>query len=127
MDRRLLASTIALLLFLVFTGVLYAVRRSLGGFMTPLGLLAPLDLLAVAASMAAGGFVARAGFRALAVGFVLLVGVASAFVAWGYAPPTQTGAARWLLHNTLLQLALSAVVAWCAAHAGQRLATRRAA
>lgn len=125
-SRRLLASTVALLLLFAFTALLYVERHRLGGWMTRFGLVAPFDLIAVAVAMTAGGYIARGGFRALAVGFVLLVGIASAITAWGYAPPEQTGAARWLLRNTALQLALSCGVAWAAAHLGQRFATRRA-
>lgn len=124
-QRRLLAGTVALLLLLALTALAYVSRHSLGGWMTPLGLVAPLDLFAVALSMAIGGAIARQGFRGWAVLLVVLASVSSAIAAYGYAPPAVSGAARWLLRNTALQTLLSALVAWAAAHAGERWAARR--
>ena len=127
MQRRLLACAVALIVLLALTALLYVTRHGLGGWMTPLGLVAPLDLVAIALSMGVGGFVARHGFRGWAVALVVVLGIASAVTAYGYAPPGATGAGRWLLRNTLLQLALSAGIAWASAMLGERWAMRRAA
>jgi hypothetical protein len=125
-QRRLLAGAVALLLLLALTAVTFVARHSLDGWMTPLGLLAPFDLVAVGLSMGVGGAIARRGFRGWAVARVLIAGVTSAIAAYGYAPSTVAGVGRWLLRNTALQVLLSAAVAWAAAHAGQRIAARRA-
>lgn len=126
LQRRLVACAVALFTLLLLTALSYVARHTLDGWMTPLGLVAPLDLVAVAVAMGAGGFVAQRGFRGWAVALVVMVGIASAITAYGYVPPTQSGAGRWLLRNTMLQLVLSAGVAWFAAQGGQRLAARRA-
>jgi hypothetical protein len=125
LQRRLLAALAALLLLLALTGALFFLRPAAGGWTTPLGVVAPFDLLAIALSMGVGGTIARQGFRGWAVALVVIAGVAGAIAAYGYAPPTMTGTGHWLLRNMLLQLLLSAGVAWAAAHAGERWATRR--
>ncbi|MGY3266614.1 hypothetical protein [Lysobacter sp. HA35] len=124
-SRRLVACAVALLVMLALTGLLFLTRRSFAGWMTPIGLIAPLDLLAVAFAMAAGGFIARRGFGIPAVALVVLIGIGSAIAAFAYAPAEQTGAARWLMRNTALQLVLSAIVAWAAAMVGERVAAIR--
>ena len=125
LDRRVLACAVAMLVLLALTGAIFLTRRSLGGWMTPIGLVAPLDLLAVAVAMGVGGAVARQGFVRWAVLLVVLVGLTSAIAAYGYAPPTQSGVIAWLARNTALQLVLSALVAGGAALAGERLGARR--
>ena len=124
-ERRVLGGTVAVLSLLAIDALLLVTRGSLDGWMTPLGHVAPFDLLAVAAAMALGGAVARQGFRGWAVVLVILVGLTGAIAAYGQAPPSLQDVPRWLLRNTGLQLLLSAVVAWAAAHAGERLAARR--
>lgn len=123
--RPLVACAIALVVLLLLTGVLYVTRRSLGGWVTPLGVVAPWDLLSIAVAMTVGGAIARRKFALPAVALVLLTGLLSAIAAYGFAPADKTGAVHWLLRNTALQLALSALVAWGAAVAGERLAARR--
>lgn len=125
-ERRVLGGTVAVLALLALDALLLVTRGSLDGWMTPLGHVAPLDLLAVALAMLAGGAVARQGFRGWAVALVVLVGLTGAIAAYGQAPPSLQDVPRWLLRNTGLQLLLSAPLAWWAAHAGQRLAARRA-
>lgn len=124
LQQRLVAAAVALIVMLVLTALVYVTQRTLGGWMTPLGLIAPLDLLAVAVSMAMGGAIARRDFRRWAVLLVVVAGVASAVTAYAYAPPTPTSAAHWLLRNTALQLVLSAGVAWLAAWAGESIRQR---
>jgi hypothetical protein len=125
-QRRMLAAAAALLLLLALTTALFVLRPMAEGWRTPLGTVAPLDLMAVALSMAVGGAIARQGFRGWAVALVVIAGVASAIAAYGNAPAAMTHVGGWLLRNTVLQMLLSALVAWAAAHAGERWAARRA-
>ena len=126
LQRRLIAAAVALLLLLVLTGVLLVLKPTAAGWSTPLGVIAPLDLLAVALSMGAGGAIARQGFRGWAVALVVIAGIAGTIAAYGYAPTAMTHVGDWLLRNTALQMLLSALVAWAAAHAGERFVARRA-
>jgi hypothetical protein len=121
----MLAATASLLLLLALTTALFVVRPMAAGWRTPLGTIAPLDLMAVALSMAVGGVIARQGFRGWAVALVVIAGVASAIAAYGNAPAAMTHVGDWLLRNTVLQMLLSALVAWAAAQAGERWAARR--
>jgi hypothetical protein len=125
LQRRLLGAAVAVLLLFALTTVLFLLRPAPVAWSTPLGVVEPLELLAVALSMGAGGAIARHGFRGWAVALVVIAGVASAAAAYGYAPTTMTRVGDWLLRNTALQLLLSALVAWGAAHAGERFAARR--
>jgi hypothetical protein len=126
LQRRLLAAAVALLLLLALTTALFFLRPAAEGWRTPLGTIAPLDLLAVALSMAVGGAIARRDFRGWAVALVVIAGVASAVAAYGAAPAAMTHVGDWLLRNTVLQMLLSALVAWAAAYAGEQWAARRA-
>ncbi|AXK73024.1 hypothetical protein DWG18_12545 [Lysobacter sp. TY2-98] len=123
--RRLIACAVALVVLVALTGALFLLHRSNGGWSTPLGSVEILDLLAVAIAMGVGGVIARQGFGIAAVGLVLLIGITSSMAAYGGAPAVHGGAVHWLLRNTALQLVLSAIVAWGAAVAGERIAARR--
>ncbi|GAB6196933.1 hypothetical protein [Lysobacter xanthus] len=125
--RRLAACTLAALVLLALGGLGLLMRGNAVGWMSPLGLVSPWDLVATAIAMVAGGVVARRDFVVPAVLIVLVVGIAGAVGAYVAAPPRVSGVGRWLLHNTLLQLALSMLVAGVAARAGERLAARHAA
>ena len=122
-SRRLVASAVALVMLLGLSGALFLARHSLPALPTPLGPIAPLELVATMLAMAAGGAIARDGFRWIAVALVLSIGLAGA--ASAYALAEQAPPLRWLVRNTGLQLALSALVAWAAAFAGERIAARR--
>src|SRR6476661_2916928 len=125
-SRRLVATTVAALLLLVLGGLALAIRHGAGWWMTPLGLISPLDLVATALAMGVGGFIAQRGFLPIAVGLVVVVGLASAIAGNLQAPSLDRDMAHWLLANALLQMVLSAVVAAAAAYAGERIAARRA-
>ena len=124
-SRRLVATTVALVLLLGLSGALFLVRHSLPALTTALGPIAPLELVATMVAMAAGGAIARGGFRWIAVALVLAIGLAS--TASAYALAEQSPPLAWVMRNTALQLALSGLAAWAAAFAGERFAARRRA
>ena len=124
-SRRLVATTVALVLLLGLSGALFLVRHSLPALTTALGPITPLELVVTMVAMAAGGTIARGGFRWIAVALVLAIGVAS--TASAYALAEQSPPWGWVMRNTGLQLTLSGLVAWAAAVAGERIAARRRA
>lgn len=125
MSPRLLTACVVALAIMSLCIALALFAPALRGWMTPLGLIAPGDLLGAALGGFAGGWIARRGFRMIAIGLVLVAGLAGVLAAWIGSDLSASTSTTWLMRNALAPLVLASVVAWLAAAAGERLAQRR--